>query len=54
MSGERGTDFYMVGGVLAPGAAGYVERAVDDELFDHVLEGRFCHVLAPRQMGKSS
>ena len=32
----------------------YIERASDQELFDALLAGEFCSVLAPRQIGKSS
>jgi len=32
----------------------YVERAADGELFDALIASRICHVLAPRQMGKTS
>ncbi len=35
-------------------ASRYVERQVDRELFRRLLEGRSCHVQAPRQTGKSS
>lgn len=46
--------FYVAGGALPPGAPSYVKRRADDDLLRFVSEGKFCHVLAPRQMGKSS
>lgn len=35
-------------------APSYVERQADRELFEALLEGEFCYLLTPRQMGKSS
>jgi hypothetical protein len=32
----------------------YIPRLADDELFMHLRRGQPCHVLAPRQIGKSS
>ena len=41
------------GGSLTEDAL-YVERAADQEIYDALLAGEVCYVLAPRQMGKSS
>jgi tetratricopeptide (TPR) repeat protein len=50
----RASDFFVAGGTLHPDAPSYVKRPADDELFDLTLAGKFCYVLTPRQMGKSS
>ncbi|MRR38843.1 hypothetical protein EG829_30170, partial [bacterium] len=47
-------DFYVTGGTLKPDAPSYVERSADKELCRGMLNGEFCYVLTPRQMGKSS
>ncbi len=44
---------FQVGGAIRKGNL-YVPRGADDELPAALLEGEFCYVLAPRQMGKSS
>src|SRR5262249_49785653 len=44
---------FQAGGSLQPGAL-YVERPADQELPAALLQGEFCYVLAPRQIGKSS
>jgi tetratricopeptide (TPR) repeat protein len=48
------SDFFVAGGTLHPDAPSYVKRPADDELFHLVATGKFCYVLTPRQMGKSS
>jgi hypothetical protein len=45
-------DLYA-GGALPPGAL-YIARAADEALFEALAAGRHCHVLAPRQVGKTS
>jgi AAA-like domain len=47
-------DYYFAGGNVPPGSPSYVARDADDQLFQHLLEGKFCYVLTSRQMGKSS
>ena len=55
MSTETGTgDFFVAGGTLRPDAPSYVKRPADDELSRLASAGKFCYVLTPRQMGKSS
>lgn len=46
--------FYVVGGTVQPGRACYVPRVADAELFRRISDGDYCHVLAQRQVGKSS
>jgi WD40 repeat protein len=46
--------FYVVGGTLRGDARCYVQRQADFDLFNGLLGGKFCYVLTPRQMGKSS
>ena len=48
------TDFYVVGGSLKGDSPSYVTRHADAELFENLILGKFCYVLSPRQMGKSS
>ena len=47
-------EFYVVGGPVQPDRQCYVEREADTQLYWHLRNGEYCHVLAPRQMGKSS
>jgi hypothetical protein len=44
---------FQAGGALGAEAL-YVERRADGVLFDNLRQGKPCHVLAPRQSGKSS
>lgn len=45
---------YRVGGSLAVDDPTYIQRNADNELYQSLLRGEFCHVLTARQMGKSS
>lgn len=45
--------FQVEGRGIVSGAF-YVVRRADDELFEHLVAARYCHLLAPRQIGKSS
>jgi peptidoglycan hydrolase-like protein with peptidoglycan-binding domain len=47
-------DFYINGGTIPPLSLSYVERLVDQKIYQDVKAGKFCYVLASRQMGKSS
>jgi len=47
-------DFFKAGGALDPNAPSYVIRTADAELWQAVLTGEYCNVLAARQLGKSS
>lgn len=44
---------FQSGGAVRPGVF-YIERDADAELLQTLLDGEYCYVLAPRQMGKSS
>lgn len=46
--------FFVVGGTLAQDAPCYVQREADEDVFRLLQSGEYCHVLTPRQMGKSS
>ena len=46
--------FYVTGGAMSVGAASYVERTCDAELRTALMNGEFCCVLTPSQMGKTS
>jgi len=48
------SDFFVVGGTVRSDSPSYVKRPADDEVFNLALNGKFCYVLTPRQMGKSS
>ena len=45
---------YQVGGAVMPDSPTYVVRSADRRLYYHLLNGEFCYILNPRQMGKSS
>jgi WD40 repeat protein len=47
-------NFFVAGGTLRNDAPSYVKRPADDELYQAIRDGKFCYVLTPRQMGKSS
>ncbi len=47
-------EFFVTGGTMMPDAPSYVERQADCDLYDSLLEGKYCYVLTARQMGKSS
>jgi hypothetical protein len=48
------TSFYVIGGTLQRNALSYVPRQADEDLYNSLIEGKFCYVLTSRQMGKSS
>jgi hypothetical protein len=45
---------YKVGGSLPANDPTYVTRQADAALLQAIQQGRFCHILGPRQVGKSS
>src|SRR3979411_317534 len=45
---------YVAGGTLPRETESYVLREADYALREKLLQGEFCYVLTPRQMGKSS
>ena len=53
-SGDDTGEFFSVGQPLHPVRGGYVRRHADDELYDTVVSGRYAHVIAPANSGKSS
>ncbi|MCS6885261.1 MAG: AAA-like domain-containing protein [Acidobacteriota bacterium] len=48
------SEFYVTGGTLRRDAPCYVHRRADEELYENLVQGKFCYVLTSRQMGKSS
>lgn len=48
-----GAPRFQAGGALEQGSL-YVKRPADDALFNALSAGDYCHVLAPRQIGKTS
>jgi len=46
--------YYVAGGTMLVSDASYVVRDADYILRDRLVDGDFCYVLTPRQMGKSS
>lgn len=53
-SAAQSAEFFKAGGTLRYDAPSYVSRPADEALYQATLNGRFCYVLTPRQMGKSS
>jgi len=47
-------EFFIVGAPLHAVRAGYVRRKADDQLYEALVAGRYAHVLAPDNSGKSS
>ena len=47
-------DFFAVGTPLQPLRASYIRRPADELLFEAMIAGRFAHVIAPDQSGKTS
>ena len=45
---------YQIGGGLAANASSYVVRDSDRQLYQEILQAKFCYVFNARQMGKSS
>ncbi len=48
------SSFYVVGGTVRRDASCYIQRQADCDLFNSLMMGKYCYVLTPRQMGKSS
>jgi len=48
------SDFFVAGGTMMPDAPSYIERQADRDLYECLLEGKYCYVLTARQTGKSS
>jgi len=53
-SAVRARGFFITGATLEADAPSYVARPADTQLLEYILGGEYCHVLTPRQMGKSS
>ncbi|NET64751.1 MAG: AAA family ATPase [Moorea sp. SIO1G6] len=54
-SDEQAANFdYQVGGSLPMDSPTYVVRSADRNLYKSLKQGKFCYILNPRQMGKSS
>ena len=51
---EPGSEFFAVGTPLHAVRASYIRRPADDLLFEALLAGRYAHIIASDQSGKSS
>ncbi len=51
---EAAAEFFAVGAPLQPLRASYVRRPADEIFFEALLAGRYAHVIAPHQSGKTS
>jgi AAA domain-containing protein len=51
---NQSVEFFVTGGTMMPDAPSYLERQADRDLYDYLLQGRYCYLLTERQMGKSS
>ena len=51
---ESASDFFAVGTPLHAVRASYIRRPADELLFEALLAGRYAHVIAPDQSGKTS
>jgi ABC-type branched-subunit amino acid transport system substrate-binding protein len=45
---------YRTGGSVPLNSPTYIKRQADEDLYQALMDGEFCYVLTPRQMGKSS
>ncbi len=55
MSNEkRNSKFYVVGGPVQPGRESCILRDSDMQLYARLIEGDYCHVLAPSHEGKTT
>ncbi len=52
--GESNSEFFAVGTPLHALRASYIRRPADDLLFEALLAGRYAHIIASDQSGKSS
>ncbi len=51
---ESAGDFFAVGSPLHAVRASYIRRPADELFYEALLAGRYCHVIAPDQSGKTS
>lgn len=51
---ESASEFFAVGTPLQPLRASYIRRPADELFFEALLAGRYTHVIAPDQSGKTS
>jgi WD40 repeat protein len=51
---RKGEDFFVAGGPVAPERPCYIVRGTDEQLYQRLLAGDYCHIIAPRLSGKSS
>jgi WD40 repeat protein len=54
LAADNGDGFFVVGAPVQPDRPSYVFRPADQELRARLRAGEYCHVLAPRQTGKTS
>jgi len=53
-SEKRNSKFYVVGGPVQPGRESCILRDSDMQLYARLIEGDYCHVLAPSHEGKTT
>lgn len=51
---KRNSKFYVVGGPVQPGRESCILRDSDMQLYARLIEGDYCHVLAPSHEGKTT
>ena len=51
---KRNSKFYVVGGPVQPGQDSCILRDSDMQLYARLIEGDYCHVLAPSHEGKTT
>ena len=50
----KNTKYFVVGGPVQPGRPCYIVRDSDAQLYQQLMDGEYCYVVAPYHMGKTS